>query len=71
MKAGSTCEESKEDKEEIIPVEESQRVKDLEDEIKSVKEKYQRILAEDKKYRGALAKDMYNISLSLNYTMQA
>ena len=46
----------------------SQREKESEDEIKSVKEKYQRILVEDKKYRGALTKDMHNISLSLNYT---
>lgn len=67
MKEVSTSEEGKAVKEEIIPVENSQRVKDLEDEIKSVKEKYHRILSEDRECRGTLSKYMYNITLSLNY----
>jgi len=33
-----------------------------------VEEKYQIILVEDKKYRGALSKYMYNINFSLNET---
>jgi len=49
------------------PVESSVRITELEKEIKVEREKYQHILAEDKKYRGSLCKDMYNITVSLNY----
>jgi len=53
--------------EKTLPEGVSMRVTELESEIKAVKEKYQCILTEDKKYRGTLSKDMHNMSVSLNY----
>lgn len=50
------------------PMKNSARITELEKEIKVERDKYQRILAKDKKYRGSLCKDMYNITISLNYS---
>jgi len=40
-------------------------VKELENEIRLVREKYQKIQAEDKKYKGQMSMDIYNVSRSL------
>lgn len=50
-----------------LAVENSARVAELEREIKAERKKYQRILAEDRKHRGSMCKDMYTINISIGY----
>lgn len=57
-----------EGKKETGKVEESEKVKELRNQNKLVREKYLKIQAEDRKYRGILSKEIYNISDYLHDT---